>query len=54
MFLMRSNGRLFMRSVFGYSTYEQAMDVSKALWRRDYAVHVTKGWWRWHVWRSAR
>lgn len=54
MFLMRSNGRLFLRSFFGYSTYERAMDVSKSLWHQEYAVQVKKGWWRWHVWRSAR
>jgi len=46
------DGRLFVRSFFGYPTRRAAEEMAKHLWDEGYAVRVERGRFRWHVWRS--
>jgi hypothetical protein len=47
------DGRLFVRSFFGYPTQQAAEEMAKLLWDEGHAVRVEQIGTRWHVWRSA-
>jgi|GEM_PF-1650194 len=47
------DGRLFVRSFFGYPTRRAAEEMAKHLWDEGYAVRVEQIGALWHVWRSA-
>jgi hypothetical protein len=46
------DGRLFVRSFFGYPTQQAAEEMAKLLWDEGYAVRVERIGALWHVWRS--